>query len=86
MAQPGISPCPIVGLAPELINRTIDFIPVESHFSFATTCSFIANCSKDVPQRHKAAHNTYGVSSDLSPFTIPILLRSAFGLEDPLLL
>ncbi|KAL6413937.1 hypothetical protein AUP68_03469 [Ilyonectria robusta] len=85
MAQPGISPCPIVELAPELINRIMDFVPVESHFNFATTCSFIANCSKDILQRHKAAHKTYGVSSDLSPLTIPTLLRSAFGLEDPLL-
>ena len=77
--------CFITGLSTDLIYLIIDFIPPESHLDFASTCRRIADCSSQILKRHQEAYSKYRVTSDISPTTIPTLLRSAFGRADPVL-
>lgn len=76
--------CSITGLSVELILRIIDLIPPAAHLNFACTCKHIATCSSNVLQRHRKAYKQYRAASDLDPATVPILLRSALGLDDPI--
>jgi hypothetical protein len=77
--------CYITALSTELIYSILDFIPYESHLDFACTCKRLADCSSNILKRHQEASNKYRVASDISPTTIPTLLRSVFGFTDPLL-
>ncbi|KAF2633469.1 hypothetical protein BU25DRAFT_453230 [Macroventuria anomochaeta] len=81
----GHDACFITNLSTELVCLIIDFVPPESHLDFACTCKRIADCSSKVLKRHQEAYSKYRVASDISPITIPTLLRSAFGRADPLL-
>lgn len=78
-------PCFITNLSTELVYHVIDFLSPESHLDFACTCKRIAQCSSKVLKRHQEAYSKYRVASDISPATIPTLLRSAFGRADPIL-
>src|SRR5690242_1419732 len=78
-------PCFITNLSTELVYHIIDFLSPESHLDFACTCKRIAQCSSKVLERHQEAYSKYRVASDISPATIPTLLRSAFGRADPIL-
>lgn len=84
-ASPGQNACLITSLSTELIYNIIDFIPPESHLDFACACKRIADCSSKILKRHQEAYSKYRVTSDISPTTIPTLLRSAFGRADPTL-
>jgi hypothetical protein len=77
--------CFITALSTDIIYSILDFIPYESHLDFACTCKMIADCSSNILKRHQEASKTYRVASDISPTTIPTLLRSAFGCTDPIL-
>jgi hypothetical protein len=79
------SRCFITALSTELIYHIIDFIPYESQPVFARTCKRLAACSSPVLKRHQEAFKKYRVASDISPATIPTLLRSVFGRADPIL-
>lgn len=81
----GRDECFIANLSIELIYHIIDFIPPESHLDFACTCKKFASYSSKVLKRHQEAYSRYRVASDLSPTTVPTLLRSIFGRADPLL-
>ena len=72
------------GLSVELIFWIIDLIPQAAHLNFACTCKHIAACSSNVLQRHRKAYKQYRAASDLDPATIPTLLRSTLGLDDPI--
>lgn len=85
ITEPGHHECFITRLSTELVYHIIDFVPPESHLDFARTCKRIADCSSNVLRRHQEAYNKYRVASDISPITIPTLLRSAFGRADPLI-
>lgn len=78
------SPCSILKLSTEILFLVIDYIPLDSHFSFASTCTRLATASRHVLQRHRDAYDRFQVGSDLDPATVPLLLRSAFGLSDPI--
>ncbi|KAH6642612.1 hypothetical protein C7974DRAFT_105267 [Boeremia exigua] len=80
------SACFITGLSTDLIYLIIDFVPPESHLDFACTCKRIAACASGTLKRHQEAYSKYRVASDISPTTIPLLLRSAFGRADPILI
>ena len=75
---------PLLKLSTEIIQEIIDYVDFASHFDFACTCKRIFSCSLNVLQRHRDAHIKYCIISDLDPLTVPTLLRSAFGLDDPL--
>lgn len=77
--------CHITNLSTELIYHIFEFVHPGSHLDFACTCKRIADCSSDVLRRHQDAHSKYRVASDISPTTIPTLLRSIFGRADPIL-
>lgn len=77
--------CFITALSTELIDHIIDDIPYESQVDFARTCKRLADCSSRVLKRHQEAFKKYRVASDISPATIPTLLRSVFGRADPIL-
>ncbi|KAI7778032.1 hypothetical protein LA080_002669 [Diaporthe eres] len=77
--------CFITALSTELIDHIIDHIPYESQVDFACTCKRIADCSSRVLERHQEAFKKYRVASDISPVTVPTLLRSVFGRADPIL-
>jgi hypothetical protein len=77
--------CYITDLSTELIYHILEFVPPESHLDFACTCKRIADCSSDVLRRHQDAYSKYRVASDISPTTVPTLLRSIFGRDDPIL-
>lgn len=77
--------CFITALSTELIQHIIDHIPYESQLDFARTCKRLAECSSWVLKRHQEAFKKYRVASDISPVTIPTLLRSVFGRADPIL-
>ncbi|OHE93651.1 hypothetical protein CORC01_11054 [Colletotrichum orchidophilum] len=67
----------------ELLVNIIEHIDVASHLNFACTCKKIAECSAVILQRHREAHDQYGVVSDLQPLTIPTLLHNAVVRKDP---
>lgn len=77
--------CFITALSTELIQHIIDHIPYESQLDFARTCKRLAECSSWVLKRHQEVFKKYRVASDISPVTIPTLLRSVFGRADPIL-
>lgn len=77
--------CFITTLSTELIDHIIDYIPYESQVDFARSCKRLADCSSRVLKRHQEAFKKYRVASDISPVTIPTLLRSVFGRADPIL-
>lgn len=77
--------CFLTALSTELIDHIIDHIPYESQLDFAQTCKRLADCSSRVLKRHQEAFKKYRVASDISPVTIPTLLRSVFGRADPIL-
>lgn len=77
--------CFIKALSTELVDNIIDYIPYESQLDFARTCKWLAQCSSRVLKRHQEAFRKYRVASDISPATIPTLLRSVFGRADPIL-
>ena len=83
--MPSQDACSITDLAAELIRLILEFVPPGSHLDFACTCKRIADCSSDVLRRHQDAHSKYQVTSDISPTTIPTLLRSIVGRADPIL-
>ncbi len=83
---PNYNACHITQLSTELVCHIIDFLPPESHLDFACACKRIADCSSRTLKRHQDAYSKYTVASDISPTTIPTLLRSAFGRTDPLLI
>ena len=65
----------IVNFPPELIEQVQGFAGPESHLKFVLTCKRIATSSQNLLRRHQQAFAQYGVSSDLSPFTVPTLLH-----------
>ncbi|SPO04624.1 uncharacterized protein DNG_07309 [Cephalotrichum gorgonifer] len=79
----GISSLPL-----ELILRIICFIDPFANptavVNFACTAKRFANKLSSILARHKAAHEKYGVISDLHPSVIPVLVRSALGYSDPI--
>ena len=75
----------ITDLSTELIYLIFEFVPPESHLDFACTCKRIADCSSNILRRHQDAYSKYRVASDISPTTMPTLLRSIFGRADPIL-
>lgn len=77
--------CFITALSTELVHHIIDHVPYESQLDFARTCKRLADCSSRVLERHQEAFKKYRVASDVSPVTIPTLLRSVFGRADPIL-
>ncbi|KAF1926585.1 uncharacterized protein M421DRAFT_211049 [Didymella exigua CBS 183.55] len=77
--------CYITNLTTELIYQIIDFIAYENQVDFALTCRRLADCSSRILKRHQEAFKKYRVASDILPTTIPTLLRSIFGRNDPLL-
>ncbi|KAF1831811.1 hypothetical protein BDW02DRAFT_600521 [Decorospora gaudefroyi] len=77
-------PCHLTKLSTELILLIADHVPLEHHLDFACTCKRIALGLANVLQRHREAHEKYKVASDLSPYTVVNLLRSAFGYGDPI--
>ncbi|KAJ4990601.1 hypothetical protein SVAN01_03832 [Stagonosporopsis vannaccii] len=81
----GNGQCYITNLSTELVCHIIDFLPPESHLDFACTSKRIAYCSSNILKRHQEAYSKYRIASDISPATIPTLLRSAFGRADPIL-
>jgi hypothetical protein len=83
--MPSLDACYITNLSTELIYHIFEFVHPGSHLDFACTCRRIADCSSDVLRRHQDAHSKYRVASDISPTTIPTLLRSIFGRADPIL-
>lgn len=84
-ATKGRDGCLITDLSIEVIYHIIDVIPYESQLNFALTCKRLADCSNRVLRRHQEAFKKYHVASDISPATIPTLLRSVFGRADPIL-
>ncbi|KAJ8109954.1 hypothetical protein OPT61_g7073 [Boeremia exigua] len=81
---PSHNACCITSLPTDIIYRIIDFLPLESLVNFACMCKSIADSSSRILKRHQEAYSKYRVASDISPATIPTLLRSAFGRADPL--
>ncbi|KAH7145583.1 hypothetical protein B0J13DRAFT_323415 [Dactylonectria estremocensis] len=75
---------PLTRLSTELILHIINYLDFISHADFAFTCKWIANCSHDLLLRHQDAHRKYKNLSDLSPETVPTLLKSAIELRDPI--
>ncbi|KAH7343112.1 hypothetical protein BKA66DRAFT_580219 [Pyrenochaeta sp. MPI-SDFR-AT-0127] len=75
----------IVDFSTELLCLIIEHLPLSSHFDFALTCKTLSAASQHVLRRHQDAHKRFRVASDLDPSTAPLLLRSAFGLGDPIL-
>lgn len=65
----------IVNFPPELIEQIHSFTGPENHLNFALTCKRITESSQNILRRHQQAFAQYGVSSDLSPSTVPTLLR-----------
>ncbi|CAA9963704.1 hypothetical protein PTMSG1_07064 [Pyrenophora teres f. maculata] len=78
-------PCFLARLATGLIHGILERIPPASHLDFSCTCKKIFADSSDILERHRVAHAKYSVSSDIDPLTVPTLLRSAFGYDDPIL-
>ncbi|KAF4468808.1 hypothetical protein FALBO_4298 [Fusarium albosuccineum] len=74
----------LTALPTELISRMIDLADPATHLDIACTCRRLLECSKDVLEHHKQAHQKYKVVSDRDPATIPTLLRSASGLTSPI--
>ncbi|KAF3003000.1 hypothetical protein E8E13_005601 [Curvularia kusanoi] len=81
----GQDACFITALPIDIIYNILDFVPFESHFDFARTCKKIAESSSGILKRHQEAYSKYRVASDISPTTVPTLLRSIFGRADPIL-
>lgn len=77
--------CYITALSTDVIYYIVDFIPYESQLNFACTCRRIADCSSNMLKRHQEAFKKFRVASDISPTTMPTLLRSVFGRSDPLI-
>lgn len=62
----------------------MDHLPFPTQFSLACTCRRLMLSSQSVLKRHQESHAKYRAASDLSPYTVPLLLRSAFGQGDPI--
>lgn len=74
----------LTSLPTELVLRVTDFIEPPSQVSLACASRYLASCCHRLFSRRRAAHEKYGVSSDLDPSTVPHLLRSALGFADPI--
>ncbi|KAF6821199.1 hypothetical protein CPLU01_12557, partial [Colletotrichum plurivorum] len=62
-------------LLPELVARVLYHADPADHLNFALTCKRLADCSQYALRRHRDAYAKYGLCSDISPETVPALLR-----------
>ncbi|VUC35236.1 unnamed protein product [Clonostachys rosea] len=65
-------------LAPEILDQIFEYAHASCHWPLAQSCKHVYHFSKPILQRHKLAHKKYRVASDLHPWTLITLLRSAF--------
>ncbi|VUC32667.1 unnamed protein product [Clonostachys rosea] len=73
------SPSYLTNLAPEILKLIIEHTHASAHWPLAQTCRFIHRNSKPILERHREAHQTYRITSDIDPSTITGLLWSVFS-------
>lgn len=73
----------LLGLPAELLVHIIGYLPPSAHFDFALTSRFCAACSRDVLRYHRKCAQQYSVISNLSPLTVPSVLRTV--ISDPII-
>ncbi|KAF7551436.1 hypothetical protein G7Z17_g5022 [Cylindrodendrum hubeiense] len=71
-------------LPTEILDHIIKYVDLASHLDFACSCKVIANCAQPILKRHQDAYQKYRNLSDLSPLTVPTLLRSVVEFADPI--
>ncbi|KAH6611795.1 hypothetical protein C7974DRAFT_445632, partial [Boeremia exigua] len=76
--------CSIQDPSSELILMVMDYLPFSTQFDLACVCKRLAISSRGALERHQDSYAKYRVASDLDPSTVPLLLRSAFGQENPI--
>ncbi|KAF6842623.1 hypothetical protein CMUS01_02939 [Colletotrichum musicola] len=69
-------------LPPELVGRILDQADPADHLNFALACKRLAACSQHALRRHRDAYAKYRLCSDISPETVPTLLRLV--MRDPI--
>ncbi|KAM7218437.1 hypothetical protein V8F06_006201 [Rhypophila decipiens] len=73
---------PITSLAPELLQRIVDFSDPPEHLNLALTSKTLHNRLNYILLHSQACHRKYHAVSDIQPSTIPDLLRSILFKND----